>query len=106
MHICLTNFMGQRILLHIAGGGGGCRRGDAEARGGGRTGIKKKVPAEVSPWGPRGAATYSPAFAVPSARRGLTSLFGMGRGGTLALWPPLSFVPYGPRYGPPYVVAG
>ncbi len=30
MHICLTNFMGQRILLHIAGGGGGCRRGDAE----------------------------------------------------------------------------
>ena len=31
------------------------------------------------------AATYSPTLAVPSARAGLTSLFGMGRGGT----PPL-----------------
>ena len=32
------------------------------------------------------AATYSPTLrAVPSARRGLTSLFGMGRGGTPAL---------------------
>ena len=28
------------------------------------------------------ADTYSPTFAVPSARTGLTSLFGMGRGGT------------------------
>ena len=37
---------------------------------------------------PKVAATYSPASAVPSARRGLTSLFGMGRGGTLAPWPP------------------
>ena len=33
----------------------------------------------------KGAATYSPTFAVPSARRGLTSLFGMGRGGTPVL---------------------
>ena len=37
------------------------------------------------------ADTYSPANAVPSARAGLTSLFGMGRGGTplpnrLNLW--------------------
>ena len=31
------------------------------------------------------AATYSPTFAVPSALRGLTSLFGMGRGGTPSL---------------------
>ena len=31
------------------------------------------------------AATYSPTDAVPSARRGLTALFGMGRGGTPAL---------------------
>ena len=31
------------------------------------------------------AATYSPACAVPSARTGLTALFGMGRGGTPAL---------------------
>ena len=35
-----------------------------------------------------GAVAYSPASAVPSARRGLTSLFGMGRGGSPALWPP------------------
>ena len=33
----------------------------------------------------KGAATYSPACAVPSARLGLTSLFGMGRGGTPTL---------------------
>ena len=32
--------------------------------------------------------TYSPDFSVPSARRGLTSLFGMGRGGSPALLPP------------------
>ena len=32
--------------------------------------------------------TYSPAFAVPSARRGLTSLFGMGRGGSPSLSSP------------------
>ena len=31
------------------------------------------------------AATYSPTCAVPSAWRGLTSLFGMGRGGSPAL---------------------
>jgi hypothetical protein len=37
------------------------------------------------------AATYSPTFAVPSALRGLTSLFGMGRGGTPSLKPPLLF---------------
>ena len=36
----------------------------------------------------KGAVTYSPTFAVPSAWRGLTSLFGMGRGGAPALWPP------------------
>ena len=31
------------------------------------------------------AASYSPAFAVPSALQGLTSLFGMVRGGALVL---------------------
>ena len=31
------------------------------------------------------AATYSPTNAVPSARLSLTTLFGMGRGGTSAL---------------------
>ena len=35
------------------------------------------------------AATYSPACAVPLARPGLTSLFGMGRGGSPALLPPV-----------------
>ena len=34
------------------------------------------------------AITYSSAFAVPSALQGLTSLFGMGRGGALALSSP------------------
>ena len=37
------------------------------------------------------AATYSPTIiAVPSALTGLTSLFGMGRGGTPSLKPPKS----------------
>ena len=52
----------------------------------------KKNPFPRPAWAVRGgtewkkAATYSPALrAVPSARAGLTSLFGMGRGGT----PPL-----------------
>ena len=31
------------------------------------------------------AASYSPALAVPSALQGLTSLFGMVRGGALVL---------------------
>ena len=34
------------------------------------------------------AVTYSPTFAVPSALSGLTSLFGMGRGGTPTFSPP------------------
>ena len=37
-----------------------------------------------------GAVTYFPTFAVSSAWQGLTSLFGMGRGGALTLWPPWS----------------
>ncbi len=53
------------------------------------SGIKKEdTSADVS--SSKGAVTYSPDFSVPSARRGLTSLFGMGRGGTLVLWPPYS----------------
>ena len=46
--------------------------------------------------GSKGAVTYSPDFSVPSARRGLTSLFGMGRGGTLVLWPPYSLFLFPP----------
>ena len=34
------------------------------------------------------ATTYSPANAVPSALRSLTSLFGKGRGGASSLKPP------------------
>ena len=54
-----------------------------------RTNIKKApgIPARCS----KGAVTYSPGFPVPSALRSLTSLFGMGRGGTSALWPPCLF---------------
>ncbi len=52
-------------------------------------GQKRKAPRRRVPSGGRKVAvTYSPAFAVPSARRGLTSLFGMGRGGAPVLWPP------------------
>jgi hypothetical protein len=32
--------------------------------------------------------SHTPARAVPSAQRGLTSVFGMGTGGTLAVWSP------------------
>ena len=59
------------------GGSGGA------ADGGKRT--KKEPPGTLGePGGPRlkTAATYSPTCAVPSAWAGLTSLFGMGRGGT------------------------
>ena len=48
----------------------------------------------------KGAVTYSPTFAVPSAWRGLTSLFGMGRGGAPALSPPWSFA-FVLRHAPP-----
>ena len=50
----------------------------------------QKPPARKVPCGGRrSAAAYSPAlWAVPSARPGLTSLFGMGRGGAPGLWPP------------------
>ena len=44
----------------------------------------------------KGAVTYFPTFAVSSAWQGLTSLFGMGRGGSLALWPPEFFIPLSP----------
>ena len=47
---------------------------------------KQGSPPDNVPEGSRKtAATYSPTCAVPSAWRGLTSLFGMGRGGTPAL---------------------
>ena len=43
---------------------------------------------------PNSAPTYSPApRAVPSARAGLTSLFGMGRGGSPPLWAPFHSSP-------------
>ena len=42
----------------------------------------------------KAAAPCSPACAVPSARPGLASLFGMGRGGTPGLWLPLIWTAY------------
>ena len=59
--------------------------------------IKKGVPRDLFVRGTpvEGAVTYFPTFAVSSAWQGLTSLFGMGRGGSLALWPPEFFCPYG-----------
>ena len=54
-----------------------------------RTGKKKRLQGMLA--ASKGAVTYSPTFAVPSAWRGLTSLFGMGRGGAPALSPPWSF---------------
>ena len=53
------------------------------------TGKKKRLQGMLA--ASKGAVTYSPTFAVPSAWRGLTSLFGMGRGGAPALSPPWSF---------------
>jgi hypothetical protein len=46
---------------------------------------KKKPLSFLKGFNLKSATTYSPTIAVPSALAGLTSLFGMGRGGT----PPL-----------------
>ena len=46
---------------------------------------KKKTRVETTRVSCKVAASYSPAFAVPSALQGLTSLFGMVRGGALVL---------------------
>ena len=48
----------------------------------------KKAPGRGASGLLKGAVTYFPTFAVSSAWQGLTSLFGMGRGGALALSPP------------------
>jgi hypothetical protein len=45
----------------------------------------KKPPGFPEGFNLKSATTYSPTIAVPSALAGLTSLFGMGRGGTLSL---------------------
>ena len=58
-----------------------------EGLGGFREGQKKRG----QPFGyplHKSASTYSPTFAVPSALSGLTSLFGMGRGGAPTLLTP------------------
>ena len=46
------------------------------------------------------ATTYSPTVVVPSALRGLTSVFGMGTGGSPSLWSPgiISCVIYSPEF--------
>ena len=48
-------------------------------------GIKKETRVKITRVSCKVAASYSPAFAVPSALQGLTSLFGMVRGGALVL---------------------
>ena len=65
-----------------------CRLPEPSKRG--RANNKKRGPSKASalkgPLSKKMAATYSPTLkAVPSACTGLTSLFGMGRGGTPAL---------------------
>ena len=69
------------------------RKREGQGGGGGRRGQKESRPGRLSSVRPasRAAVTCSPAFAVPSAPRGLTSLFGMGRGGAPVLSPPWSF---------------
>ena len=48
--------------------------------------VKTKKPSDLSEgFCLKSATTYSPTNAVPSALAGLTSLFGMGRGGTPSL---------------------
>ena len=47
--------------------------------------IKTREPGDFSSSSQKTAATYSPTCAVPSALLSLTTLFGMGRGGTSAL---------------------
>ena len=73
--------------------GMGCAAGDA----GGDT--KKCRPTGDQPGGRQHERRRHPTLphcsAVPSAQPGLTSLFGMGRGGTPAQWPPGYAVPPG-----------
>ena len=52
-------------------------------------GVKKKAPRARGPGAQGGGDLLSrPSRAVPSARAGLTALFGMGRGGAPPRWPP------------------
>ena len=51
----------------------------------GRNRHKKETRVKITRVSCKVAASYSPAFAVPSALQGLTSLFGMVRGGALVL---------------------
>ena len=102
--VCLA---GSAVDLRLAAGGGsvgGAGRMQAEVSGDAvsrkrcrpcvescaqlAAGHKKRAGAiahAITPAQPKMAATYSPTFAVPSAQLGLTSLFGMGRGGTPTL---------------------
>ena len=67
-----------------------------------RTATKKRAGSYESALCCKTAITCSPAFAVPSAWQGLTSLFGMGRGGALALSSPESLSFLGPRAPGPH----
>gem|GEM_PF-3038054 len=70
------------------------RPGGWDARPGPQAGIQKKCrPTGDEPGGRQHERRRHPTLphcsAVPSAQPGLTSLFGMGRGGTPAQWPPV-----------------
>ena len=74
----------------VSGGAAGRSASAAVRRAGTQlaAGHKKRagaIASAITPAQPKMAATYSPTFAVPSAQLGLTSLFGMGRGGTPTL---------------------
>ena len=69
-------------------GGGAIAQDAAPGAAAGETGAKRKAPSDVYvQGGVNPAATYSPGSEdqVPSAMWGLTSVFGMGTGMTLAL---------------------
>ena len=79
-----------RMQAEVSGGAAGrsaaalVRRAECQLA----AGHKKRagaIASAITPAHPKMAATYSPTFAVPSAQLGLTSLFGMGRGGTPTL---------------------
>ena len=67
--------------------------GDGMRGRGRRRGYKKSRPTGDEPGGRQHERRRHPTLphcsAVPSAQPGLTSLFGMGRGGTPAQWPPV-----------------
>ncbi len=82
LHHNIEGTHGDPILWHGLEGRRGQQAGDWE-----RCIYKATLARGASGWR-KGAVTYFPGLTVSSAWQGLTSLFGMGRGGSLALSPP------------------